>query len=405
MKKFFLMLLAIVGLTMQANAITLTVVSGDKNDPNNNEGCQKLVDGNFGTKWGDGISEGQSKYVVLKANVAITPASYGLVTGNDTGGSPGRNWNVWKVYAGNFASDADAARDAEGWVLIDQRADVAGTDQLPAADSQATPPFVLTETVTGSYLYYKIEIEACKDLNTYMQMGEFYFDSYKVDLSAFANDITAANNFDYKKADDALLEAEYESLLAQLNAAEDADTVDALLTKISTLKNFIDTQAEKQFYALSGNNTWGDGGWSNFVDGNYDTKWGGGLGSGMWIVFRVRGGVQPYVYRLVTGADTKSYWDRNWSTWTVYGANFKSISEVSENSDQWVPLDIRQNIGQDLFPAENKNPTTFTFTEGVNEPYYYFKVLVTACYNNGGSQQMSGATAGHQRRAGDVQAE
>ena len=41
MKKFFLMLLAIVGLTMQANAITLTVVSGDKNDPNNNEGCQK----------------------------------------------------------------------------------------------------------------------------------------------------------------------------------------------------------------------------------------------------------------------------------------------------------------------------------------------------------------------------
>ena len=38
MKKFFLMLLAIVGLTMQANAITLTVVSGDKNDPNNNEG-------------------------------------------------------------------------------------------------------------------------------------------------------------------------------------------------------------------------------------------------------------------------------------------------------------------------------------------------------------------------------
>lgn len=389
MKKFFLMLLAIVGLTMQANAITLTVVSGDKNDPNNNEGCQKLVDGNFGTKWGDGISEGQSKYVVLKANVAITPASYVLVTGNDTGGSPGRNWNVWKVYAGNFASDADAARDAEGWVLIDQRADVAGTDQLPAADSQATPPFVLTETVTGSYLYYKIEIEACKDLNTYMQMGEFYFDSYKVDLSAFADDITAANNFDYKKADDALLEAEYESLLAQLNAAEDADTVDALLTKISTLKNFIDTQAEKQFYALSGNNTWGDGGWSNFVDGNYDTKWGGGLGSGMWIVFRVRGGVQPYVYRLVTGADTKSYWDRNWSTWTVYGANFKSISEVSENSDQWVPLDIRQNIGQDLFPAENKNPTTFTFTEGVNEPYYYFKVLVTACYNNGGSQQMS----------------
>ena len=389
MKKFFLMLLAVVGFTMQANAIKLTVVAGDKNDPNNNEGCQKLVDGNFATKWGDGISEGQTKYIIVKSNVAIIPTSYVLVTGNDTGGSPGRNWNVWKVYAGNFASDADAARDAEGWVLIDQRADVAGTDQLPAADSQATPSFVLTETVTDSYLYYKIEIEACKDLNTYMQMGEFYFDSYKVDLSAFAEDIAAANSFDYKKAGDALLEAEYETLLSGLNASEDADEVDALLTKIANVKNFINTQAEKEFYALGGSNTWGDGGWSNFVDGKYDTKWGGGLGSGMWVVFRVRGGVQPFVYRLVTGADTKSYWDRNWSTWTVYGANFKSISEVSENSDQWVALDVREDIGQDLFPAENMNPTTFTFTEGVNEPYYYFKVLVTKCYNNGGSQQMS----------------
>ena len=59
MKKFFLMLLAIVGLTMQANAITLTVVSGDKNDPNNNEGCQKLVDGNFGTITEEAVKEFQ----------------------------------------------------------------------------------------------------------------------------------------------------------------------------------------------------------------------------------------------------------------------------------------------------------------------------------------------------------
>lgn len=73
MKKFFLMLLAVVGFTMQANAITLTVVAGDKNDPNNNEGCQKLVDGNFATKWGDGISEGQTKYIIVKSNVAIIP--------------------------------------------------------------------------------------------------------------------------------------------------------------------------------------------------------------------------------------------------------------------------------------------------------------------------------------------
>ncbi|MCR4920249.1 MAG: hypothetical protein K5945_00880, partial [Bacteroidaceae bacterium] len=391
MKKLCMMLLAIVGFAMSANAITLTVVSGDKNDPGNNEGCQKLVDGNYGTKWGDGISEGQTKYVIVKSNVAIIPASYVLVTGNDTaGGNSGRNWNNWKVYAGNFASDADAARNAEGWVLIDQRTNVGGTDQLPAANSQATPPFVLTETVTAPYLYFKIEIESCVDLNTYMQMGEFFFDKYTVDLSAFAEDIAAANSFDYKKAGDALLEAEYEALLKKLNASEDADEVDATLTQLTNVKNFINSQAEKEFLALSGSNTWGDGGWANFVDGNYDTKWGGGLGSeGMWIVFRVKGGVQPYVYRLVTGGDTKSYWDRNWSTWTVYGANFASVSDANVNSDQWVALDIRQDIGQDLFPAENRNPTTFTFTEGVNEPYYYYKVHVTKSYNNGSNQQMS----------------
>ena len=444
MKKLFLMLLAVVGFTMQANAITLTVVSGDKNDPSNGEGCQKLVDGNWASKWGDGISEGQTKYVVVKSNVAITPFSYVLVTGNDTGNFSGRNWNVWKVYAGNFASDADAARDAEGWVLIDQRADVAGTDQLPAANSEATPPFVLTETVTDSYLYYKIEIEACKDLNTYMQMGEFFFDKYTVDMSAFAEPIAAVKAFDYKASGNAYLEGEYETLLQKIDACEDPDEMDKLLMQAPDLQKLISSIAEvKKFdykvaadaeleadfegviegltaatsteavekgiaaaqklqdvitkevtaviVAFDGcDGTWPDGHWSNFVDGDMGTKWGGGKpADGAWMIFRVKGGIQPYAYRLITGGDTQSYPSRNWATWTVYGGNFKTLAEAVRGAEGWVALDVRENAGQDLFPALNLNPTTFDFTEGVKESYSYFLVDVTSMYDNGGDYQMT----------------
>ena len=79
-----------------------------------------VTDGMKSTKWCIDAPARLPYFVILEAAEPIALKEYTLVTGNDTGGSPGRNWNVWKVYAGNFASDADAARDAEGWVLIDK---------------------------------------------------------------------------------------------------------------------------------------------------------------------------------------------------------------------------------------------------------------------------------------------
>ena len=57
------------------------------------------------------------------------PYFYTLVTGNDTEGSPDRNWADWTIYAANFASDAEATRDAEGWTVIAQEAGI-GQDRL-----------------------------------------------------------------------------------------------------------------------------------------------------------------------------------------------------------------------------------------------------------------------------------
>ena len=99
-----------------------------------NETYDKLVDADINTKWGgwfdNSLSDEDSRpvntnasankmWIIVKAEKAVVPEFYFLVTGNDTGGNPGRNWASWKIYGGNFESDDQAVREGEGWTLID----------------------------------------------------------------------------------------------------------------------------------------------------------------------------------------------------------------------------------------------------------------------------------------------
>lgn len=147
------------------------VVSGNMNNWGANEDYNKLVDKNFETKWGGTIQPGGS-YVIFYTLEPTQPLFYKLTTGNDTAGSAGRNWKNWQVYGANFASDAEATVDAEGWVLLDNRENI-GQDRLPAANF-FTVPFGFTEGVDEEYKYFKVVVTAAYD-GTSIQMTEFEF--------------------------------------------------------------------------------------------------------------------------------------------------------------------------------------------------------------------------------------
>ena len=87
-----------------AEYVKLTALSGSKN-LSDAEGCAKLVDASTPTKWGqsfDPNSEDAGRkyaWVVVKAEKAVIPQWYFLVTGNDTGNenNHGRNWKEWNM--------------------------------------------------------------------------------------------------------------------------------------------------------------------------------------------------------------------------------------------------------------------------------------------------------------------
>ena len=164
-----------------------------------NEGPAKLVDEQTNSKWGtwDGYY-GNPVYVIMKASAAIAPKSYELISANDTYGDTGRSWSQWKIYGGNFASDADATIDAEGWVLIDNK-----ENQSLSKGSESSPYAVNKKDISESiadgtyYTYFKIVVEAIEGgfANKYCQMDGFRFTNVKFAPQDVTFTCTAGKNF------------------------------------------------------------------------------------------------------------------------------------------------------------------------------------------------------------------
>ena len=380
-----LMLLSV----QSVNAMSFTLVTGS--DPTGDEGCAALMDGKANTKWGSWAGwNGNSVFAVFKAALPIAVADYELVIANDTPGSPGRNWKKWRVFGGNFSSDADATKDAEGWVLLDEK-----DEDVPTGDeneSYLVVPYTLSNATTDSYAYFMIIVdELAGGWGEYCQMGEFRFVDEVVDTSG------AQEYLDYEPTgvDEDLITA-YNDKKAELLAAYTNANVDAIITlsgEIAQLKAKIETIKNGGFIALYGSSCWGDGHYSQLVDGNENTKWGGNFsgnvgdaGHVQYIVFRGQS-QKPFFYKLVTGNDTATNTGRNWKSWTVFGGNFASEAEATKDAEGWVALDIRTNISAEYLPMKNFYPATFDFTEGVATEYAYFKVEVYE--SNGTQQQMS----------------
>ena len=369
---------------MQAKAgVSLTHVNSTK--PTGGENAPCLIDGDKTTKWGQGMNNGDSKWIIFKATMPVKPTSYTLTIANDTHNSKGRNWQKWRIYGGNFASDAEATTAAAGWVLLDFKSDITEEDFPTDPQYQATD-FTMSEPVDAYYQYFLIYVDEIRESGNYMQMGEFAFKDYTVDTSA----AQAYVDFDYTTGVDDDLQAAYTEKLNALNAAiatNDPDQIVPAVEAIVPVYNEIVTLRNGGYIALDWTASWGDGPGSNLVDQNADTKWGGNFPDEgehvQYVIFRTPA-QQPFFYKLVTGGDTEQWNTRNWKTWKVFGGNFASEAEATRSAEGWVVIDERENISTDYLPNKNKYPATLKFTNGVSTAYSFYKVEVTA---SGGSQQ------------------
>ena len=177
-----------------ASAINYTVIAGDRND-DSGEGLSKLFDGDYGTKWGNGFSQGSPQYVIFKVDAAVAPEWYCLVTGTDNAVWTDRGWKTWSIYGTNAdiegIEDNAAKRFSEEWVLLDKKENIL-QDVMP--DKNSFEVFFSMEKPAEAYVYFKIEIEEMVSGGGYMQMSEFFFGD-----DAKFKDIRSARYSGYEK--------------------------------------------------------------------------------------------------------------------------------------------------------------------------------------------------------------
>ncbi len=122
----------------------------------------------------------------------------------------------------------------------------------------------------------------------------------------------------------------------------------------------------------------------SLIDGDREnTKWCASTDHKPWrLIFKSDEPIKPTYYGLVTGGDTYSYPDRNWKTWKIWAANFDSDDDVTEESDKWVLIDEKTNVGTDVLKTTNKYESYINLSVGCTEPYQYFKIVVEASGGN-----------------------
>ncbi len=352
-----------------AEYVKLTALEGVDAFSGGGESHKSLVDANPGSKWGcwfdPSLSDEDSWptntenssnkcYIIVKAEKAVVPEYYFLVTGNDTGSNPGRNWATWKIYGGNFASDDLAVRGDEGWTLIDSKED----EPLPAANTKEITLDFSVSTTTA-YQYFWIEIEkTVENADVYQQMGEWGLGSYG-DFQKYLKDIADAGT----SIDEPV----------RLNVLEG--------TKMTGGENL-----------------------PLLFDGDVTTKWGNGLTNrqegettnGAYFIVKASRSMLPTYYALTTANDTQQYSGRNWKQWQIYGMNAASDEEVTRSSEKWVALDKKYNVGTDQLPAANYTQAFFTLSEANDTEYRYFKVELDQIVSSGDYMQMAEFALGDQ---------
>ena len=351
----------------RAEYVKLTALDGMLSYGQNALGAEtydKLVDADIQTKWGGWfnpalsdeeawpINKGESAnrmWIIVKAEKAVVPEWYFLVTGNDTGNgdNPGeRNWASWKIYGGNFANDADAVRNGEGWTLLDDKVD----EPLPAKNFAETN-LQFDYMGTDEFQYFWIEItKSVADADIYLQMSEWGLGSYG----------------DFQK---------------YLKWLEDQGT---------------GTDEPINYFSKGGApEGFGGEGIGNLFDGKTDTKWccsftnrnEGETTNGGYVLIKASRPIAPTYYTLTTANDTQSNPGRNWKQWRIYGMNAYDEEAVTRESEDWVLIDSKAGVptgtGLNELPAANFTQAYFTLTDANPTQFRYFKVEIDQVVSSG----------------------
>ncbi len=96
--------------------------------------------------------------------------------------------------------------------------------------------------------------------------------------------------------------------------------------------------------------------------------------NGAYVIFKTSRSMAPTHYTMTTADDTGSYPDRNWKQWQLYGMNADSDEDVTRESENWVLLDKKYDIGPDQIPVANCVSVDFSLSEGNTTAYKYFKI-------------------------------
>ncbi len=360
--------------SVMAQYFKLTAIDGmlsyGQTDVSHGESYAKLVDASISTKWGGWFDKSledekawpinqngsaNKMYIIVKTDEPVVPDFYFLVTGNDTGKNPGRNWKSWKIFGGNFESDDQAVRDVEnytGWTLIDDKQN----EPLPAQNfGIANLQFEEADGKTA-YKYFWIEIEeSVAGSEIYLQMAEWGLGTY------------------------AGLEKYLEDLASQTTT----------------------TDQPIKYYPISGDRM-GDGSGEcleKLFDGDINTKWGNGLTAkkfgetknGAHFIVKASRSIAPTYYKLVTGTDNASWNHRNWKNWQIYGIAEADVEDgkPTRESDKWVMLDRKTDVSEEVLPDKNCYAVYFSLSEENTTAYKYFKVEIDETMNGSGYMQMS----------------
>ncbi len=310
MKKLLtLFALAIMLGVQNANAFVHTALSGS--NWNANEGPAKLFDGTTNTKWG---THDDDPYVVFKTSLPIKATSYKLVIAGDTHDHTGRNWKKWEIYAGNFSSEADATRDAAGWVLIDSK-----DENLPTAQFEEVPLTLSNADADNFYNYYKIEVkELSGDWTNYCQMDGFSFTDATYPLDKV--------DFTYVKG--------------QSNTNNTNEGMNKLFDDCLTTK-----------YCGNASNVAG-------ADVCY-------------AIVEASQAVYMWGYEMTTANDNEQY-GRCVSKWSLYGSNDENAKNDATSSS-WVQL---SSLGGFVQQKNNYTQRFFCDKNTVGTAYKYFKVTL-----------------------------
>ena len=355
------------------------------------ENSKKAVDGKPNPKWEGGNLAGNWMTIETADQKAHSVKKYSFTT-NDDGSWPNRAPKEWRLEGSN---------DNTNWTIIDE---VTGGDPI-ANENYKTFEFT-PSNLTDEFRYVRLTLLSMKGTG-WTQIGEFHVVADESTIADYYTDLVnqALNNlFDPGTMSPTdIWWVEYNNITSNLNATLEAaissgnystlqsnlDKMEVLVPLMTQIKNGADVAL------IDGTLCWGDGHYSQLLDRNENTKWGGNYSGNVgspehvqYVIFRLKESLKPYFYKLITGNDTKTNQGRNWKTWTVYGANFASAIDATPNNAGWVELDKRVDISEQYLPMENFYPAMFDFNQGVSEPYYYFMVKVFEAHS-GTQIQMS----------------